>query len=264
MLLFDRHCFALRYFLLVLCLGAFPAVLQAEYAEHKRITVVTEELAIGYRDKNDQKNMGITAIFVECLLREMNAHYEVKILPWSRALVYAKIKPNTLIFPIARTEDRESDYIWIGKVFPADYRLYKLKNRGDVIVNTLEDAKEYRIGVNNNNVIHRYLSSKGAKKLEAVNSDAQNLKKLMHGRLDLFVKTKNGMDALCKEIKFDCDELVPVLTLDEISSALYIAYGQNTDKNVIDRTRLAYENLAVSTASARRRCTGSRKALSSS
>ena len=47
------------------------------------------------------------------------------------------------------------------------------------------------------------------------------------------------MNALCKEIKFDCDELVPVLTLDEISSALYTAYGQNTDKNVIDRARLA-------------------------
>ena len=64
----------------------------------------------------------------------------------------------------------------------------------------------------------------------------------MHGRLDLFAKTKEGMDALCKEIKFDCDELVPVLTLDEISSALYIAYGQNTDKNLIDRTRLAYKD----------------------
>ena len=242
MLLLDRHCFALRCFLLALFLGILPAVLQAECAENNRITVVTEELAIGYRDKDDQKDMGITAIFVECLLREMNADYEVKILPWSRALVYSKIEPNTLIFPIARTEDRENDYIWIGKVFPADYRLYKLKNRDDIIVSTLEDAKEYRIGVNNNNVIHRYLSSKGAKKLEAVNSDAQNLKKIMHGRLDLFVKTKNGMDALCKEIKFDCDGLVPVLTLGEISSALYIAYGQNTDKNVIDRTRLAYKD----------------------
>lgn len=264
MLLFDRHCFALRCFLLALFLGILPAVLQGSYAENIRITVVTEELAIGYRDKDDQKDMGITAIFVECLLREMNADYEVKILPWSRALVYSKIRPNTLIFPIARTEERENYYIWIGKVFPADYRLYKLKNRGDVIVNTLEDAKEYRIGVNNNNVIHRYLSSKGAEKLEAVNSDAQNLKKIMHGRLDLFAKTKEGMDALCKEIKFDCDELIPVLNLDEISSALYIAYGQNTDKNVIDKTRLAYKNLAVSTASARRRCTESSKALSSS
>ena len=242
MLLFDRHCFALRCFLLALFLGIFPAVLQGSYAENSRITVVTEELAIGYRDKDDQKDMGITAIFVERLLREMDANYEVKILPWSRALVYSKIRPNTLIFPIARTEERENDYIWIGKVFPADYRLYKLKNRVDVIVNTLEDAKEYRIGVNNNNVIHRYLFSKGAEKLEAVNSDAQNLKKIMHGRLDLFAKTKEGMDALCKEIKFDCDELVPVLTLDEISSGLYIAYGQNADKNVIDRTRLAYKD----------------------
>ena len=73
-------------------------------------------------------------------------------------------------------------------------------------------------------------------------SDAQNLKKIMHGRLDLFAKTKEGMDALCKEVKFDCDELVPVLNLDDISSALYIAYGQNTDKNLIDRTRLAYKD----------------------
>lgn len=242
MLIFNQYYFVYRSLLLVLSIGILLVSSKAVYAENKTITVVTEELAIGYRNKDNQKDMGVTAVFVEYLLKKMHADYKLKVLPWSRALVYSKMKPNTLIFPIARTEDRENDYIWIGKVFPADYRLYKLKIRNDVIVNNFEDVKKYRIGVKNNSITHQYLSSKEVGRLEIVNSDVQNLRKLIHHRVDLFTKTKGGMNALCKEIDFDCNKLVPALILDEVSPALYIAYSKDTDKNLIDRTKSVYKD----------------------
>ncbi|MEI8631015.1 hypothetical protein P4S72_00655 [Vibrio sp. PP-XX7] len=71
---------------------------------------------------------------------------------------------DILIYSIARTKERESLFKWVGPIAPYNVYLFKLKARSDIIVNTLEDVKKYRIGGAYQDVKQLYLVSQGIKK----------------------------------------------------------------------------------------------------
>ena len=55
--------------------------------------------------------------------------------------------PNVLIYNMARTKEREAQFEWIGPI--AGYRLgfVRLKQRTDIKINTLDDARAFNIAV---------------------------------------------------------------------------------------------------------------------
>ncbi len=229
---------------IVILLSLLLAPNLAQCTNDPVVTIVTEDLfIIGYSKKERTKegyHRAAAAKFVEHVLSTANISYKPRILPWSRALSYARNKRNILIFPIARNQLRESQYIWIGPIFPALYSFYKLKERVDIRISSLEQAKKYRVGVNNHSVHHSYLNSHGFVGLQPVNNDVQNLKKLLKGRIDIFPKSKIGMMSTCRDIQVDCELVEVAFRLPDTAGDVYIAFSPGTDRDIIERTQASY------------------------
>jgi polar amino acid transport system substrate-binding protein len=166
----------------------------------------------------------------------------VHVYPWARAYELALKEPNVLIFLIARTPARERQFHWAGEIMRIQYHLYRLKS-SPVEVKDLEAAKAYSIGVMRDDVRQQYLRSKGFERLVVSAQSLDNFQKLLRGQVDLVPLTTDDAASLCQQTGFDCAGLVRVLTLDEASTGLYMAYSLSTPAPVVQRTQEAFGQL---------------------
>ncbi len=189
---------------------------------------------------------GEATVFVKRVLERADIEYELSFIPWKRSYRYAQTRDNILIYPIARTKARAEDFIWIGKIIPINYYLFKLRERTDLQLASIDDARSLSIGVVNDHVHHEYLVSEGFSNIQPVNSSAQNLRKLLRKRIDLFPISAGGLLPLCAQISIDCKLLEPVLALEDFSDGLYMAFSKKSDPEIVRRTKEAYTALVDS------------------
>ena len=169
--------------------------------------------------------------------------YQIKLYPWARAYDMALKEPGVLIYLIARTPVREQQFQWAGEVMQIQYHLYRLRNRTDIHVGTLADAKNYTIGVMRDDVRQQYLQTKGFFRLVLSAQSIDNFNKLIKHQVDLIPLAEVDTRGLCQQAHFDCSNLERVLTLDEASTGLYMAYSTSTDTSIVQKTRRAFDKL---------------------
>ncbi len=188
---------------------------------------------------------GEATLFVQQVLDGADIPYSLSYLPWRRAYAYALSRRNIAIYPMARTGQRESLFHWVGQLIPVNYYLFRLKSRDDIKVLSLEDAKQYRVGVVNHHVHHELLTSLGFSNLQPVNSNVQNLKKALLGRIDLFPISDGGLVPLCLREGIDCSQFEPILKLDAISGGLYLVLGPDTSETLVEAAKVSYQRLVA-------------------
>jgi polar amino acid transport system substrate-binding protein len=228
--------------LLALVLQSFSP---AGRADTPAVKLVTERTALTQTSSIDHSG-GEATSFVQRVLANAQISQELIYLPWRRAYHHASTEPNTLIFALARTIQREEKFHWVGQLIPVNYYLFRLKSRADIQINSLDDARAYRIGVVNYHVHHEFLLAQNFTGLQPVNRNAQNLKKALLGRIDLFPISDGGLIPVCERENIDCSQFEPVLKLEEISGGLYMAYSINTDAATLESTRESYQQLVDS------------------
>lgn len=207
------------------------------------IHVVTE--ATPYTYLVEGKVVGSATEVVELSLKRAGLDsYKVNLYPWARAYDMALGEPNVLIYLIARTAAREDLFHWAGEIMKIQYHLYRLKPKDKAVrITHLESAKPYSIGVIRDDVRYQYLRAKGFARLVVSAQSVDNFKKLLNGQVDMVPLTLDDATSLCKETRFDCAGLERVLTLDEASTGLYMAYSRSTPDALVQRTRLAFDKL---------------------
>ena len=130
-----------------------------------KLTVVTENFAPAqYLDANNNL-VGDAADKVRLALDSAGIDYSISVSDWSMAYNIALRDPQTCIFSISRSPEREHNFIWFAKLAQFDTNFYSLKSKGISLTN-LEQAKQYRIAVLKDNYSHHYLLSKGFKENE--------------------------------------------------------------------------------------------------
>jgi len=205
------------------------------------ILAVTEHTPYTY--VMDGKVVGTATEVVELTLQRAGLKdYRVSLYPWARAYDMAQTKPNVLIYLIARTKAREQQFQWAGEIMKIQYHLYRLKHR-PLAITDLESAKRFTIGVMRDDVRQQYLQAKGFGRLVISAQSGDNFRKLLSGQVDLVPLTTDDASSLCKETGFDCAGLERVMTLDEASTGLYMAYSRATPDAVVQRTRRAFEQI---------------------
>ncbi|MBL4673699.1 MAG: transporter substrate-binding domain-containing protein [Arenicella sp.] len=211
-------------------------------AQQAVIEVLTESTPFTRPDPLIE-HRGEATIFVKHVLGRANIGYNISYVPWKRSYQYGLTTKNILIYPIARTQKRENKFIWVGKIIPVNYFLFRLKRRNDINLENIEQAKSYSIGVVNHHAHHEYLESEGFTDFEPVNSSAQNLRKLLLGRIDLFPLSSGGLEPLCKQLNVNCDQIVPAIALDNFSDGLYMAFSKQSNRETVERVQNAYNQL---------------------
>ena len=224
---------------IVWCTLSFGATTQIVVAQSEHIEVVTESTPFTVVGSSPGQG-GEATLFVESVLERASIPHTTNFIPWKRAYQKALNQENVLVYPIAKTKARENNFHWVGKITPIRYFLFGLSERSDIRLTELEQAKQFALGVVNKHAHHEYLSSRGFDDFELVNSSAQNLRKLLLGRIELFPLSSSGLTPLCVEVRVDCSAIEPKLKLDDFSDGLYMAFSKNTAPEIIERVRQAY------------------------
>jgi polar amino acid transport system substrate-binding protein len=178
---------------------------------------------------------GSSVEIVREMLRRMNRPDNIQILTWARGYKLALTQPNVVLFSTARTDQRENLFYWVGPLYRVRFGFYAKKG-SEVRLETLEDAKKVgAIATYKDDVREQLLKSQGFTNLDSSKSPVSNLKKLMSGRVDLWLFSNLGVTRIANQIGIDPDELELVLPFKD--SYTYIAISKGTPRTVVNQWR---------------------------
>ena len=167
----------------------------------KSITISTLEYA-PFTGKNLKFNGFVNHVIAEAFKRR---GYAVKFayLPWKRAVTETKNGQYPALSYVYLTKDREKEFYLSDPISDEKIVFFHLKSNSIQEWQTLADLKDYKIGATRGyTYTHEFWQAVESKqlKVEITDSDKQNYKKLLAGRIDLFPSgLANGYSFLRKE-----------------------------------------------------------------
>ncbi|MBX9349347.1 transporter substrate-binding domain-containing protein [Chromobacterium vaccinii] len=187
---------------------------------------------------------GTTVEKVTRVMRKLGLPFSaLQAAPWARAYQEAKSRPYAMVFPIARTREREKYLDFTFKILDTDIYFYRLAARNDIQPRTLDEARKYRVCVVLNDYRHEFLTEQGFSKLEVSSDSTLNVRKLAAGRCDLLPSTESGIAGKLKALGLDRALVARGIRLDKLDSGLYAAFNKDTPPEVIARFRAAAAEL---------------------
>lgn len=188
---------------------------------------------------------GRTIDIVTAVLNEIGrSDLEIKMIPWARGYHLLSKQKNVGLFPVARTADREHKFRWAGQIMPNMIFLYRLKGRNDIVVDSLEDIKNYRLGLTRADIKDQFLS-KYTNNKDYVPEDKLNFLKAINGRIDLFPYASARFNYEVKLAGLDPDKFEKVYLLDSISTSQYLAFNENTDDEIVKAFQAGFNRLWI-------------------
>ncbi len=210
------------------------------------IRVVTEEWP-PYSCVKKNKVEGLVTEVIRATLDQADLGYTIEAYPWARAYEMARNEKNVLIYSIFKLPNREAHFKWI-KIdgLAVDMALFRPKYREDIHLNSLEDAKGYRVGVTRETSTHHFLLGKGFEEgvnLFPVNCEEQNSLKSQPKarRIDLTTGDVLSLAQWLKTSNLSPDYWVREMSL--FQQPLYMAFGLETSDELVDKVRQAFESI---------------------
>ncbi|MFZ6686511.1 substrate-binding periplasmic protein [Undibacterium sp. SXout11W] len=213
-------------------------------ASAERLVIYAED-AKPYAYFQDDKVSSSITNFVRILIERAGYDPDIRLLSWAGIMHTAEAQQTMIFYPLARTNERENKYHWLGTLLHDEkYSFYKLKNRRDIQLKKLDDAKMYRVGVIESDVREEYLIENGFAfntyaGLIQINNNTEGLRLLRVNRIDLLPLSATSFTSECALYCADYE----IATTLNIRSNLELAANKATPTDVIQRIRRAYESL---------------------
>lgn len=182
---------------------------------------------------------GPSADVIEAMLKKTGLKYTNNMYPWARAYHIALNAQNVLIYSITRSTKRENLFKWIGPIASHNVYFWKLKSRKDIVVDSLEGAKRYRIGGVNKDAKTQYFFNNGFikdKHIFTVHSTDVAIKLLYANRTDLLIENES-LSLQVEKLGFDYEELEKVYHVKGFSQELYAAFSLMTSDEIVEEFR---------------------------
>ena len=215
--------------LIVIGLAGSGLMVQSASAE-KSITIATLEYA-PFTGKNLKFNGFVNHVIAEAFKRRS---YAVKFayLPWKRAVTETKNGQYPALSYVYLTKDREKEFYLSDPISDEKIVFFHLKSNPIQDWEILEDLKNYKIGATRGYTYTREfwqaVESKQLK-VEIADSDKQNYKKLLAGRIDLFPSgLANGYSFLRKEFPLSNFRLITYHPKPLSETTGHLAFSRST------------------------------------
>ncbi|MEH6443802.1 MAG: transporter substrate-binding domain-containing protein [Oceanospirillaceae bacterium] len=208
------------------------SLLMVSSLQAQPLRIVTEEFA-PYNFQVGDEAKGLSSEVVQAVLKHVKLEASIEFYPWARAYEIAQAGKNTLIYSIARIPEREALFDWVGAIAPYNTSLYKLKLNKYIKVNSIDEAKQYQIGVSLNDVTGTYLRRHDFTSLKTVSKDVLNIRLLAKNRIDLIAYEEASFVHTLQEEGLDTSLFERVYRLDELSDQLYMAFSLGSDTDLV-------------------------------
>lgn len=213
---------------------------------HKSIKIqfVTEDLPPLQIDAANQPPSGALIELVNLIIEDSGIDAKISIFPWARSYELAITKPNTFIFSMLRSEEREAKFIWLGKLFTIQSYFAALRSNANIHLDSIEQAKQYAVGAIRHDLAENYLLNKGfthKKNLYVSNKYPALWNQLFTGKTDLVFTNSIIWRHEIMKASFDPDEVELVYEINDFASDLYLAANLATDKAIIEKVKNSFE-----------------------
>lgn len=189
----------------------------------------------------DGKLSGLTVDVVREIQKRVGNNDPIEVVPWARGYDDALSNPNTILFSMSRTKERNHLFDWVGPVSEITFGFWALAD-STLTISSLDDAKKVgAIGVYQNDVRDLYLTEAGFTNLERTTDQVQSYKKLLSGRIDLYAESAAGIEgdaARAGATPGQVKMLYPFLT-----TQLFIAISKGTPPEVTQVWREAFAQM---------------------
>ncbi|MCG7537217.1 transporter substrate-binding domain-containing protein [Pseudoalteromonas sp. OOF1S-7] len=206
-----------------------------------KLTIVTELSPPNQTWLNDQV-AGVSTELVKAILDTAALEGEFYMYPWARALNSARSQPNTLIYSMAKTPQREALFQWIGPVALFNLGFVTNQSPRKIQIKTLEDAKQYRLAVQREDVAAQVLHSLGFEFIETADIQ-QSYRLLAANKVELVVDDPRYINAMAQTMNLPDNHFRYLLDIDALSVRGYLAASLATPPELVTRLRTAYQKL---------------------
>ncbi len=150
---------------------------------------------------------------------------DIQLLPWARGYKDVQEKPNTILFAMTRSTEREKMFKWVGPISPTKITL-QAKKAKKITIKSAADIKKYKAGAIREDIGHQLLEKNGATNVDLSADIISNIKKLDADRIDVWAYEENVARWELKSNGKNLSEYESVYTL--LSSDLYFAFNKST------------------------------------
>ena len=211
---------------LVLSLGllSIPAASTAE-----TINLTTENYPPFNMESADKTITGVSTEIVHELFGRAKLDYQIRLYGWTRAYKLALETPWHGVYSTTRTKEREPLFQWVGPLVNNNW-IFMAKKGKNIRINSLEDAKKYRIGGYRGDAVALYLQSQGFE-LDLASKDYLNALKIDRDRIDLWATGHLLGPYYARQNNIG--NLEPVFTFRE--TVMAIAFNKDVPRGVINQ-----------------------------
>lgn len=189
---------------------------------------------------------GLSTRIVTWLLDRLQEEAIIESYPWSRAYKMALEQPNTIIYPLVRTAERENLFEWIGVVARGASYFYSLRGREDIAISSIEDARHLYVGVLRNAVRDRYLRNQGFTRLVDETTTEASARKLLLGWIDLWAVDETTAYYQLEKLGYVPQEVLRRQLPLDIGVDGFVAVTKGSDRVLVERLRMAFQQLQFS------------------
>ena len=198
------------------------------------------------------------------LLQEMakrsdGVDLKIAYYPFKRAVALSTTEKNALITCMSKNEERNKVYQWVGPIYTTTINLYRLKDRPELQITSIDGAKDKTIGTGAGHKIVDELVKMGIprKQIEDVSPESLNIKKLFSKRIDYVALNDWVFSYMLTQEKHTYAEVEKVIALDgkegaaatgktiasgsEDDSAAYYAVQKDTDPAMVAKLQASLE-----------------------
>jgi len=243
----ETH-YSLRLFawlsVLILLLAGQPAAAEP-------YTLTTENYPPYNMEDHDGNITGVSTDIVTELFRRAELEFEIELLPWQRAYHSALVKSQHGVFSTSRTSERETLFKWVGPLIRNHWVLLAKPEIAKQL-NSLEDARNFRIGGYRGDATAIFLANRGFE-LDLASRDNVNALKLDSGRIDLwatghllgpYYANEQGVSGLVEVLTFHSVDMALAMnkdTPDELIERLNSILRQMREDGTIDSIQASYQ-----------------------
>ncbi|ROM77483.1 amino acid ABC transporter substrate-binding protein [Pseudomonas brassicacearum] len=186
----------------------------------------------------DENINGIAVDIVREIFKRADISYSLTLrFPWERIYKLALENPGYGVFVMARLPEREKLFKWVGPIGPDDW-IMLAKTDSKITLDSLEQARKYRIGAYKGDAIAETLAKQGLKPI-VVLRDQDNARKLVNGQIDLWATGDPAGRYLARQE--GVNDLKTVLRFN--SAELYLALNKDVSDDVVARLQAALDEL---------------------
>lgn len=189
----------------------------------------------------DNQVRGSVATHVQQMFQQAGVAARFEIYPWTRAVSLAKSENNTFISGIARTQEREEQFKWIAIVQSFDFALITTNEL--IYAETLNDAKQFTVAVQRNDIAHLYLKEMGFSERENLfltTDITESWRLLNKQKVDFLIEDVAVIEDMARDYLTNGQKVTQIVPLPGLHIDAWLAANPAVDAEVIARLKQAF------------------------